>query len=191
MSISKKEMLKMVSEKISICEKCPELVKNRTKTVPGDGNYNSKLVFLAEAPGQSEDLRGKPFVGRAGELLTNLLKACGLDRENDIYILNILKCRPPANRTPTPEEAGNCHPFLDLQLKVINPSFIVCLGATATRYLLGVDNPIGQMRGKWYKHRDAKVLCTYHPSYGLRVSSAKHEIYKDLMLLVKELKTKQ
>lgn len=181
------EMLILLNEKVKSCNRCKELVENRTQTVLGDGNPKSKIVFLGEAPGKNEDLQGKPFVGRAGQLLNNIIIACGMKRE-DVYICNILKCRPPGNRTPLPEETQNCRPFLNLQLKIINPKFIVCLGACASQNLLGIKMPMSQMRGQWFEYNGIKVLCTWHPSYGLRVSSAKHEIYKDLMLLVEELK---
>lgn len=184
------EKLAVLQEKVCECTKCPDLVANRTQTVFGVGNPDADIVFCGEGPGKDEDTQGVPFVGRAGKLLTNILNATGLERE-DVYILNIVKCRPPGNRNPTPEEAENCRPFLDLQLKVINPKYIVCLGAVASQNLLGVETPIGAMRGNWFDYQmppvNAKVLCTWHPAYLLRNSEAKKDTWNDLQLLIKEI----
>lgn len=180
------EKLVLLNEKVKNCSRCKELAANRTQTVFGDGNSNSKIVFLGEAPGKNEDLQGIPFVGKAGQLLTNIITACGLKREN-IYICNILKCRPPGNRTPLPEESQNCRPFLDLQLKVISPKYIICLGACASQNLLRVKIPISQMRGQWFEYNGIKVLCTWHPAYLLRNPAAKKDVWDDMQLLLKEI----
>ena len=183
--MSKDERLSLIGEKIKACTKCAEF--DKSNPAPGSGNPNAKIVLLGEAEGQEEVQQGKPFVGRAGQLLTNILVAAQIDREKDVYITNICKCRPPKNRRPTDEEAKSCRKFLDLQLKSINPQYIVCLGSTAAQNLLGTETPISQLRGTWFKYLNAKVLCTFHPSYALRQSSAKHEIYKDLMLVLEDL----
>ncbi len=190
--MKKIELLNKLSDKICNCTKCPELVENRTQTVMSSGSPNAKILLLGEAPGQDEDEQGEVFVGRAGQLLTNILKACGWDREKDVYLCNILKCRPPKNRTPTETEAKNCETYLKLQIKIINPKFIICLGATATKYLLKLDHPMGYMRGKWFKYEDAHVnadvICTYHPSYALRTGDkGKEAIWDDLQLLLSKM----
>ena len=169
--------------------RCPDLC-NRTNTVFGEGSENAQIVFVGEGPGQTEDEEGRPFVGRAGELLTNMIIACGWQRE-DVYICNIVKCRPPNNRVPTPQEAQNCENYLKLQLKIINPKFIICLGATAAKYLLKLESPIGRLRGQWFKYTDAHVnadcIATYHPAYLLRNPSAKGLVAEDLSLVVNKL----
>lgn len=190
--MSKKlELLNILNDKVCNCQKCPDLVANRTNTVLHSGNPGAKILLLGEAPGQDEDEQGEVFVGRAGQLLTNIITACGWDREKDIYLCNILKCRPPKNRTPTETEAKNCEPYLKIQIQIINPKFIVCLGATASRYLLKVQHPMGYMRGKWFKYEDAHVnadvLCTYHPSYLLRNPAAKEDVAEDMQSLVKKI----
>jgi DNA polymerase len=184
--MNKNEMLHALSDKISECQRCPKLVENRTQTVFADGNPDSEVVFIGEAPGRDEDTQGVPFVGRAGKLLDSILEACGFSREN-VYICNIVKCRPPSNRNPESEEAQNCRPYLNLQLKLINPKYIVCLGAVAAQNLLGVDTPIGRMRGRWHEYNGTKVLCTYHPAYLLRNPNDKKKVWDDLQLLLGDL----
>jgi uracil-DNA glycosylase len=183
--LSKTQKLEMVAAKIKACQKCQDLL-TRLNTVPGCGNPNAKIVCLGEAPGRDEDKQGIPFVGRAGQLLTNILTAVGLNREQDVFILNILKCRPPENRTPTPDEAKNCRGFLNLQLKVIAPKYIMCLGSCAAHNLLGEETPITQMRGKWYEYNGIKVLCTFHPSYLLRQPDRKKDAWDDWQLLLND-----
>lgn len=197
--MTKLEMLKLLKAKVCQCQKCPELVANRTQIVfdninydednhlAKSGNPDTRIVFLGEAPGKDEDLQGKPFVGKAGQLLNNVLLACGFKRE-EVYICNILKCRPPGNRTPSPEEATCCRPILDLQLKVINPTHIVCLGACAAQNLLGVKTPISLLRGEWFECDGRKVLCTFHPAYLLRNPIAKKDMWDDMQLLLKEIR---
>jgi DNA polymerase len=182
--MTKQEKLDLLKEKVCSCNKCEELIQVRINHVFGEGNANTRIVCLGEAPGLNESEQGRPFVGRSGQLLTALLNSVGIQRE-DVYILNILKCRPPENRKPKPEEAVACRSFLDMQLKIIQPEIIVCLGASAANYLLGEKIPIGQMRGKWYEYNGAKVLCTFHPSYALRTGDyAKKEIKNDLEKVV-------
>lgn len=189
---TKIELLTKLNEKACNCTKCPELVANRTNVVLHSGNPNAKILFLGEAPGQDEDEQGEAFVGRAGQLLTNIIKACEWEREKDVYICNVLKCRPPKNRTPTDLEAKNCEPYLKIQIKIINPKFIVCLGATAAKHLLKIYHPMGYMRGKWFKYEDAHVnadvLCTYHPSYLLRNPDAKKDVWEDMQSLMEKMK---
>lgn len=187
--MKKIELLQKLSDKVCNCTKCSDLVANRTQTVMSSGNPDAKILIISEAPGETEDKEGEVLIGRAGQLLTNILNACNLDRKKDLYLCNILKCRPPNNRTPTEQEAKNCEPYLKLQIKIVNPKFIVCLGATAAKNLLKLDYPMGYMRGKWFEYKDdhvnAKVLVTYHPSFALRKGDeAKKEIWEDLQMLV-------
>lgn len=185
--LSKPAALAQIAAEVAQCECCSELVQNRTQTVFGTGNPNSKLVFLGEAPGADEDKQGVPFVGRAGQLLTDMItKGMKLKRE-DVYICNILRCRPPGNRNPSPEEAENCRTFLDRTLEIVKPKYICCLGAVAAKNLLHSEESIGKMRGKVLDYHGIKVICTYHPAYLLRNPSAKAETWKDLQLLMKEM----
>lgn len=186
--MEKRQMLQLLSEKVAMCSKCPELVANRTQTVMHSGNIDAKITILAEAPGADEDKTGEVLIGRAGKLLTNIINSTGLDRSKDCYLCNIAKCRPPNNRPPTETECNNCRPFLELQLKIINPQYIVCLGNTAAQNLLKTSERISCLRGQWFSFNNIKVLCTWHPSYALRNKTAKFEIYQDLMLVVNDLK---
>ncbi|ADQ05128.1 phage SPO1 DNA polymerase-related protein [Caldicellulosiruptor owensensis OL] len=168
------------------CEKCP-ISKNRTNVVVGDGNKNAKLVFVGEAPGEEEDKQGKPFVGRAGKFLDLALTSLELSREKDFYICNILKCRPPNNRVPTEAEAQNCLPFLRAQIKLISPKIIVCLGATAMKYILGKDLKITQDRGKWFEKGGFWIMATYHPAALLRDPGKREDFYRDLKSVKQKL----
>jgi DNA polymerase len=141
---------------------------------------------VGEAPGVEEDRQGEPFVGAAGQLLDRILAACTLRRE-DVYICNILRCRPPGNRNPLPEEAANCREYLDGQLATIRPEFICCLGAVAAQNLLGTTDSIGKLRGKVLDYRGMKVVCTYHPAYLLRTPSAKRKTWEDMQMLMAEM----
>jgi uracil-DNA glycosylase family 4 len=185
--MNKPQMLQVLSEKVAACNKCSELACYRTQTVFGEGNPDAKVVFIGEAPGEKEDESGRPFVGPAGKLLTNILLAFGFNRE-DVYIMNILRCRPPRNRTPTEEEAKNCRPFLDLQLKIINPKFIVCMGNVAAQNLLGVNTPISSLRCEDLWYNGTKVICTYHPSYLLHNPSQKDKVANDMQRLLQMMK---
>lgn len=184
----KQTALAMLHEKIASCKKCPELAESRTQTVMDSGNPDAKICFVAEAPGRNEDVEGEVLVGKAGRLLTNILSACGLVRKTDAYLCNIIKCRPPQNRKPDEIECKNCLPFFKLQVRIINPKFIVCLGNIAAQSLLGRDDPISSLRGRLFDYHDApvdaKVLCTYHPSFLLRNEFAKEDVWEDMQLLL-------
>jgi uracil-DNA glycosylase family 4 len=163
---------------IGDCTRC-KLHRGRTKLVFGDGNPNAELVFVGEGPGRDEDAQGLPFVGRAGKLLTQMIEAMGLQRK-DVYICNVVKCRPPENRTPEKDEVETCSPFLLRQLDAIAPKVIVCLGSVAAQTLLETNRGISHFRGEWLDFRGRKLLATYHPAYLLRNPSAKGEVWKDL-----------
>ena len=174
------------AKKVAGCTRCAELARTRTQTVFGVGNPHARLVFLGEAPGADEDRQGEPFVGAAGQLLNKILAACGLKRE-DVYIMNILRCRPPGNRLPLPAEAANCREYLDSQLAIIQPEFICCLGACAAQNLLQTDTAIGKLRGRFQDLDGSKVICTYHPAYLLRNPAAKKQTWEDMQMLMKAM----
>lgn len=178
--------LTSLAARVAACQKCQELAETRTQTVFGVGNPEARILFIGEAPGADEDKQGEPFVGRAGKLLTDIITAMKLTRE-EIYICNILRCRPPGNRNPSATEAENCREFLDGQIETVAPEYIVCWGSVAAKNLLDTDTAIGRMRGKFYEYGSAKVLCTYHPSYLLRNPSAKKEVWKDMKFLMKDM----
>ncbi len=182
----RQQALAKLQEEVAVCSKCLELADRRTQTVFGVGNPQARLCFLGEAPGADEDRQGEPFVGRAGKLLTRIIEACQMTRE-EVYILNVLKCRPPGNRAPLPLEADNCRSFLDRQLEIIRPEFLVCLGASAAQTLLQTTEPIGRLRGRFYRYRGIRVLATYHPAYLLRTPSAKRPVWEDMKLLMAEM----
>jgi uracil-DNA glycosylase len=160
------------------CTRC-KLHKARTQIVFGVGNPKAQLVFVGEGPGRDEDEQGEPFVGRAGKLLTQMIEAMSLKRE-DVYICNVVKCRPPENRLPEKDEIATCSPFLMRQLGVINPKVICCLGACSAQTLLETAQGISRFRGEWFDFRGAKLIATYHPAYLLRNPAAKSEVWKDL-----------
>jgi DNA polymerase len=168
------------------CTACSELASTRTQTVFGVGPATARLCFLGEAPGADEDRLGEPFVGRAGQLLDRIIEACGLKR-SEVYILNVLKCRPPGNRNPAPDEAANCRGFLERQLELVDPEFVCCLGAVAAQNFLETADPIGRLRGKVHEHRGRRVVCTYHPAYLLRNPSAKKATWDDMKLLMRQM----
>jgi uracil-DNA glycosylase family 4 len=172
------DTLLKVREDLGECTRC-RLHEGRNKIVFGDGNPRAELVFVGEGPGADEDAQGLPFVGRAGKLLTQMIEAMGLQRE-DVYICNVVKCRPPENRQPEDDEVRTCSPFLLRQLDVIAPKVIVCLGAVAAKTLLETNRGISQFRGQWLEFRGRKLLATYHPAYLLRNPNAKGEVWKDL-----------
>ncbi len=171
---------------IGDCTRCPLAYAGRRNIVFGDGDPNARLLFVGEGPGADEDTSGIPFVGKAGQLLNNMIAAMGL-RRDQVYIANIVKCRPPANRTPEPVEANTCSPFLLQQIDAVRPEVIVALGATAATYLLGVKQSLGSLRGAWHSCRGAKVCVTYHPAFLLRDPSQKAEAWKDLQRVMAEL----
>jgi DNA polymerase len=160
------------------CTRC-RLHLTRTKIVFGSGNPKAQLMFVGEGPGRDEDLSGEPFVGRAGKLLTQMIEAMGL-RRPDVYIANIVKCRPPENRQPEKDETATCSPFLVRQIDAIAPKVIVCLGSTAAQYILATPQSISRFRGEWFDYRGSRVLATYHPAYLLRNPNAKGDVWKDL-----------
>ncbi len=176
------DTLESIREYIGECTRC-KLCGSRTRIVFGDGNPKAELVFVGEGPGQEEDLQGLPFVGRAGKLLDRLIEEMGLARR-DVYIANVVKCRPPENRTPEKDEIATCSPFLLRQLAVIHPRAIVCLGNVAASTLLGVNRPLGQLRGQWFDWRGSRLLVTYHTAYVLRTPSAIAEVRADLKKVV-------
>jgi uracil-DNA glycosylase family 4 len=172
------DTLELIRENLGECTRC-RLHKQRNKIVFGAGNPRAELVFVGEGPGHDEDLQGLPFVGRAGKLLTQMIEAMGLERQ-DVYICNVVKCRPPENRKPEDDEVATCSPYLYRQLDVIAPKAIVCLGGVAAQTLLKTKDPISRFRGNWFDFRNSKLLATYHPAYLLRNPSAKSEVWKDL-----------
>ncbi|MDC0936607.1 uracil-DNA glycosylase [Pirellulales bacterium] len=180
--------LEILREEVAACTRCEELAATRTQTVFGTGDPAARLCLLGEAPGADEDRQGEPFVGRSGQLLNKILAACNLQRE-EVYILNILKCRPPGNRNPTADESCNCRRFLNRQLQLIDPEFICCLGAVAAQNLLDTSTPIGRLRGTLHDYRGIKVLCTYHPAYLLRNPPAKKDAWEDMKLLMRSMGT--
>jgi DNA polymerase len=178
--------LAILADKVKICTRCQELAETRTQTVFGVGNPQARILFIGEAPGADEDAQGEPFVGRAGQLLNQIITACRLKRE-DVYICNVLKCRPPGNRAPAENECANCREYLDGQLAAIDPEYIVCWGAVAAQNLLRTTFNIGKLRGRFLQHGRAKVLCTYHPSYLLRNPAAKKDVWQDMQFLFADM----
>ncbi|NBX30119.1 uracil-DNA glycosylase [bacterium] len=178
--------LAILRQQVVDCTRCTELAGTRTQTVFGVGRPDARLCFFGEAPGADEDASGEPFVGRAGQLLTKIIEACTLSRD-DVYILNVLKCRPPGNRVPLPAEVANCRSFFERQFATIAPEFICCLGTTAAQSLLQTTEPIGGLRGRWFSFGSAQVICTYHPSYLLRNPAAKRHVWDDMKLLMAKM----
>ena len=187
------DSLEQVAAEVNVCRKC-EIGITRTNAVPGEGHPKARLVFVGEAPGADEDAQGRPFVGRAGQLLTRMVESMGLKRE-EVYIGNTLKCRPPGNRDPKTEEIENCNPFLRRQLALLEPEVIVALGRPAAQTLLETTRPIGQLRGQFHEYYysdskpPAKVMPTYHPAYLLRnyTKEARGKVWDDLQKVMKEL----
>jgi uracil-DNA glycosylase family 4 len=172
------DTLERISADLGDCTRC-KLHRHRNKIVFGAGNPHAELVFVGEGPGHDEDMQGVPFVGRAGKLLTQMIEAMGLTRDQ-VYIANVVKCRPPENRTPEKDEVTTCMPFLLRQLAAINPKVIVCLGSCATQALLGSNKSISTFRGQWLEFRGARLMATYHPAYLLRNPPAKTDVWADL-----------
>jgi uracil-DNA glycosylase len=190
--------LQLIREDLGECTRCVLARQGRKQIVFGVGNPHADLMFIGEAPGADEDLQGEPFVGRAGQLLTNMIKAMGLEREQ-VYIANIIKCRPPQNRTPERDECETCSPFLMRQIAAIKPKVIVALGAVAAKTLLAINESMSNLRGRWYEFRpagvrsndpswsSAKLAVTYHPAFLLRDPRQKKEAWKDLQMVMKEV----
>jgi DNA polymerase len=182
----KADALAAIKEEIGDCTRCPLAYAGRRTIVFGDGDANARLMFVGEGPGADEDASGVPFVGKAGQLLNNMIQAMGLKREQ-VYIANIVKCRPPANRIPEPVEANTCDQFLLQQIDVVQPQVVVALGATAAMYLLGVKHSLSSLRGRWHSCRGAKLAVTYHPAFLLRDPRQKSEAWKDLQMVMAEM----
>src|SRR5712692_4836262 len=178
--------LHIVREDLGDCTRCRLHKQGRKQIVFGVGSPRAELMFIGEAPGADEDEQGEPFVGRAGQLLNNMIKAMGLQRR-DVYIANIIKCRPPGNRTPERDECETCSPFLMRQIAVIQPKVIVALGAVAAKTLLAINAPMAELRGHWYDFRGTKLAVTYHPAFLLRDPRQKKEAWKDLQMVMREL----
>ena len=174
-----------IREDLGDCKRC-KLHKARHSIVFGDGNPKAQLVFVGEGPGADEDAQGLPFVGRAGKLLTQMIEAMGLQRK-DVYICNVVKCRPPENRQPERDEVAECSPFLFRQIDTIAPKVIVCLGSTAAQTILQTNRGISHFRGEWLEFRGRKLIATYHPAYLLRNPAAKSEVWRDLQKVMAEL----
>jgi DNA polymerase len=177
--------LQLIRDEIGDCTRCP-LHKGRNKLVFGDGSPTARLMFVGEGPGADEDVQGLPFVGKAGQLLNNMIAAMGLRRE-EVYIANVVKCRPPGNRVPEQEEGATCTPFLFRQIDVICPQVLVALGATAATWLLGARQPLAGLRGRVHAFRGAQLIVTYHPAYLLRDPRQKKEAWADLQIAMREL----
>jgi len=174
--------LEAVRVALGDCQRCP-LSRARNQIVFGQGDPRARLVFVGEGPGRDEDLQGAPFVGAAGELLTRIIAAIRLRREQ-VFICNVVKCRPPGNRTPQPDEIATCRPFLERQIECIRPDFIVALGTVAAQTLLQTDQPISRLRGRFHDFRGIRLLPTYHPAYLLRNPAKKRDVWEDMKLLM-------
>lgn len=180
--------LKLLDEAIKPCPRCAELAATRTQTVFGVGPVDPDLCFVGEAPGGDEDRLGEPFVGAAGKLLDKIIVACGLKRE-EVYICNTIKCRPPGNRTPKPEETENCREYFEKQIALVRPKFICALGGTAAQNILGISSPLGKLRGRFHSYKGIPVLCTYHPAFLLphRSPDKKKDVWEDMKLLLTKM----
>jgi uracil-DNA glycosylase len=177
--------LQAIRDDIGDCQRC-KLAPKRTHIVFGSGNPNAELVFVGEAPGFDEDQQGLPFVGRAGQLLTKIIESIDLKRE-DVYICNVLKCRPPDNRNPEPDEVGACNPFLRRQLAVIRPKVVCCLGTFAAQTVMQTVSSISKLRGRFYDIDGIRVIATFHPAYLLRSPDKKREVWEDMKQIRAEL----
>jgi len=179
------ETLESLGAVASACVRC-RLAQSRTQVVFGTGNPDADLMFIGEAPGRDEDLKGEPFVGRAGQLLTDIIKAMRLTRD-DVYIANVIKCRPPENRNPEPDELDACRPYIRRQVELIQPKVIVALGRFALQSLLEKSFAITSARGQWLEYHGVKVMPTYHPAYLLRTPAAKKDVWADMKKVMGEL----
>lgn len=175
--------LTLLADEIRPCRRCDELAATRTQTVFGVGPIDPEICFVGEAPGADEDAQGEPFVGKAGQLLNRIIAACGFKRE-EVYICNTIKCRPPNNRTPSPQERTNCRDYFDRQIAIVNPKYIVCLGATAAQNVLGTALGINRLRGSMHRYGSIPVLCTFHPAYLLRDETKKRDCWDDMKMLL-------
>lgn len=177
--------LEVLTAEVAACTRCAALVNCRTNTVFGEGSPTPRVVFFGEGPGADEDRSGRPFVGKAGQLLTKMIEACTFRRE-DVYILNTVKCRPPNNRNPEADEIEHCREYFENQLSILRPEYIVCLGAISSRALLRSKLSVGRLRGKLHRYFESKVLVTYHPAYLLRTPAAKKAAWDDLQLMLRD-----
>jgi uracil-DNA glycosylase len=186
--INREETLARIAAEVAACDRCPELVRGRNRTVPGQGNPYAQLVFIGEGPGEEEDRQGLAFVGRAGELLTKMIEAIGMTRQQ-VFIANIVKCRPPGNRTPLPDESANCAPYLMRQLEILRPKVICALGGTAAKWLLQTHDGITRLRGRFYPYHGVQLMPTFHPAYVLRnyTPDTRKKVYEDLLKVKAEL----
>jgi uracil-DNA glycosylase len=178
--------LQVVAQEVRQCNRCSELAATRTQTVFGVGKMDPEVCFIGEAPGADEDAQGEPFVGAAGQLLNRIIVACGMKRE-EVYICNILRCRPPGNRLPLPQEAANCRQYLERTLELVRPKFICALGACAAQNLLVTTESIGRLRGQFHDYLGIPVLCTYHPAYLLRSPDKKKDVWEDMKKLLQRM----
>ena len=185
---ARRQALQVLAEEVKGCMKCAELASSRTQTVFADGPPGVELCFIGEAPGADEDAQGLPFVGAAGQLLNRIIAACGFRRE-EVYICNILKCRPPGNRPPLPHEAANCRGFLERQIELVQPKFLCALGGCAATNLLQSTLSIGKLRGKFHDWRGIPTIVTYHPAYLLphRAPEKKKEVWDDMKMLLAKM----
>jgi DNA polymerase len=183
---SRRQELTVLAERVAGCTRCAVLASSRRQTVFGVGPLDPDLCFIGEAPGADEDAAGEPFVGAAGQLLNKIIVACGMKRE-EVYICNILRCRPPGNRQPLPDEAANCREYLEKTLDLVRPRFICALGATAAQNLLGTTASIGKLRGHLHDWRGIPVWCTYHPAYLLRSPDKKRDVWEDMKALLAKM----
>ncbi len=178
--------LAQLQQLVSGCTRCEVLSRCRTQTVFGEGTAKPRVAFFGEGPGADEDRSGRPFVGKAGQLLTKMIEACTFKRE-DVYILNTVKCRPPENRNPDPGEIQNCREYFESQLEILRPEYIVCLGAVSSQALLSSTLSVGRLRGKFHRYRESKVIVTYHPAYLLRAPEAKRAAWEDLQKMLRDM----
>ncbi len=179
--------LRVLQTEVAACTCCANLAKTRTQTVFGVGNPHPRIVFMGEAPGYDEDKQGEPFVGAAGQLLTKIIESGMGIRRDEVYILNTLKCRPPNNRNPEPDEVANCRGFFEQQLDILRPEYLVCLGAVAAQNLLETKQSVGKLRGQFHDYRGIKVLVTYHPAYLLRNPDDKRKTWDDIKMLMRDM----
>jgi DNA polymerase len=184
--VGKLQQLDVLRAEVAACTLCAELASTRTQTVFGVGDPNARLCFFGEAPGADEDRLGEPFVGRAGQLLDKIIEACHLSRQ-DVYICNVLRCRPPGNRTPSGDEVANCRQHFQRQLAIVRPEFVCCLGTVAAQALLDTTETIGRLRKKFFERDGMRIICTYHPAYLLRNPAAKRDVWDDMKLLMAEM----
>ena len=183
----RERQLRQLEQSVSVCRRCEVLASCRKQTVFGEGSVTPRVAFFGEGPGAEEDRSGRPFVGRAGQLLTKMIEACKFQRR-DVYILNTVKCRPPGNRNPEPAELENCREYYQQQLSILRPEYIVCLGAVSAQELLKSKLSVGRLRGKLHRYFESKVLVTYHPAYLLRNPAAKKAAWEDLQIMLRDAK---